>query len=126
MPAPLPGAPDIVSGVLNVNGEIVTIVDFCRRMGFPSTEIDPSQRLLILDMAGFPIGFIVDNVIGVAYRELEDGDCVPEKFIGAALVESIVRLEDGLCIIIDPEKFFFEDERMLLGDALEKACHDLR
>lgn len=121
MPTPLPGAPEIVSGVLNVNGEMVTIVDFCRRIGSPSIEIDPSQRLLILEMAGFLVGFIVDDVIGVAYRELEHGDCVPGKFMGTAPVEGIVRLEDGLSIIIDPEKFFFEDERILLSNALEKG-----
>ncbi|HVK94330.1 MAG TPA: chemotaxis protein CheW [Noviherbaspirillum sp.] len=123
-PMPLPGAPEIVTGILNVGGEIVTVVDFFRRVGIPASPIQPAQRLLMLDMAGFLVGCIVDQVQGVTSREPDKERGVPEPFSGADFVDTIVRLDDGLCIIVDPEKFLFEDERTQLGDALGKSCHE--
>jgi purine-binding chemotaxis protein CheW len=123
MPAPLPGAPAIVAGILNVGGELVTVVDFFRRIGFPSSPINPSQRLLMIDIAGFLVGSIVDTVLGVTTRRVDERGAVPDRLAGADFVEAIVRLDDGLCVIIDPEKFLFDDERMQLDDALKKVGH---
>lgn len=121
MPTPLPGAPEIVAGVINVGGELVTVIDFFRRVGLPLSPINPSQRLLMIEMAGFLVGLIVDEVHGVTTRELDERSGVPEQLAGADFVETIVRLDDGLCIIVDPEKFLLDDERIQLGDALQKA-----
>lgn len=120
-PTPLPGAPDIVMGVLNIGSEVVTVIDFYLRIGLPRTVIDISQRLLIVDLADFSIGFIVDDVLGVTERDVRDVSDVPEKLAGADFVNTIMRLDDGLCIIIDPEKFLFDDEKALLHDALGKV-----
>ncbi len=123
-PALLPGAPQVVLGILNVSGEIVTVVDFQQRIGLPPSRINTSQRLLMIDVTGFLVGFIVDEVLGVTSRELVHTDCVPDKFAGADFVDAIVRLEDGLCVIVDPEKFLLDEERTLLGAALEKIDHE--
>jgi purine-binding chemotaxis protein CheW len=121
---PLPGAPDIVAGILNVGGELVTIVDFSRRVGLPFAAIDPSQQLLMVDMADFVVGFIVDKVHGVTSRQLEETITVPERLGGADFVEAVVTLKDGLSIIVDPEKFLFDNERVQLSVALKKARHE--
>lgn len=122
MPALLPGAPDIVAGMLNIGGEIVSLVNFSQRIGLSISPVHPSQRLLVLDMAGFPVGFIVDDVLGVTSREL-DMPNVPVRLAGADFVDTVVRLDDGLCIIVDPERFLFDDEVKQLGAALERAAH---
>lgn len=108
-------------GVLNIGSEVVTVIDFYWRIGLPRTVIDISQRLLIVDLADFSIGFIVDDVLGVTERDVRDVSDVPEKLAGADFVNTIMRLDDGLCIIIDPEKFLFDDEKALLHDALGKV-----
>jgi purine-binding chemotaxis protein CheW len=123
-PTPLPGTPEIVLGILNVGGEVVTIINFHRRVGLPSSAIELSQQLLLVDIPGFCIGFIVDEVSGIATREIGDSSGVPDQFAGADFVEKIIRLDDGLCIICDPEKFLFSDEKILLGDALEHFRHE--
>lgn len=123
-PTPLPGTPEIVLGVLNVGGEVVTIINFHRRIGLPFSAIEISQQLLLVDIPGFCIGLIVDEVSGVTKRDMEESPCVPDKLAGANFVERIVRLDDGLCVICDPEKFLFSDEKILLGDALEHFRHE--
>ncbi len=121
MPTPLPGAPELVLGVLNLGGEILAVIDFSRRIGLPSVGIEPSQHLLVSDLARFPVGFLVDKVNGVTERNLHGVAVLPEQFSAANFVESVARLDDGLCVIVDPEKFLFDDEKILLGDAMQRV-----
>jgi chemotaxis signal transduction protein len=122
-PTPLPGAPEIVLGVLNFAGEVAVIVNFYRRVGLPFSAIGISQQLLLVDIAGACIGLVVDRVSGIVTREIEDRLPMPRQFAGADFVQSILQLDDGLCIICDLEKFLLEDEKILIGHALEQIRH---
>jgi purine-binding chemotaxis protein CheW len=118
-PVPLPGASDIVLGVLDVAGETVTVLDFARRACGSPTIITPTQHFLIVDMDGFPCALVVDGIVG-------PGTAVPDAAwpdaAGAAgYVDGAVRLPDGLCLVIDPARFLFDDERAQLARALGAA-----
>lgn len=123
-PAQLPGAPAVVLGMLNIGGELVTVVDFFRRAGLSFSAIQASQQLIVADIAGLRIGFVVDGTIGVVQREPHSAGSVPERLAGADFVAAVMRLDDGLCVIVDPEKFLFADEKARIGDALGKLCHE--
>jgi chemotaxis signal transduction protein len=123
-PSPLPGASEIVVGVLNVAGEVVAVLDFCRRLGLAPAPILPSQHLLIVELSGFLAGVLVDRIHGVTERA--PGAVVPGKLAAADFVAGIVRLDDGLCIIVDPDKFLFGDERAALAAALAGVSDEHR
>jgi chemotaxis signal transduction protein len=123
-PTPLPGATDIVLGVLNVGGELVAVVDVCRRLGLPCTPILPSQQLLIVGLSGFLAGVLADRIIGVTERPL--AAAVPSEVAGAPFLRGVVRLEDGLCLVLDPQQFLFPIECDALAQALTEvadACY---
>jgi purine-binding chemotaxis protein CheW len=125
-PAPLPGAPAAVAGILNIAGELVAVVDFSRLVGFPSFPIQLSQRLLVIGVDGFRVGFLVDDVLGVTERDPDDAREVHHGLAGAELVSDIVRLIDGLCLIVDPERFLLDKERAQLYRALKEAGYENR
>lgn len=116
---PLPGMPEIVLGILNFGGEVATIINFHRRVGLHFSDIETSHRFLLIDIAGACIGLVVDNVSGVCTREMPNKDAMPERLAGADFVQTVVRLDDGLCIICNPEKFLLDEEKTRIGDALE-------
>lgn len=120
-PEPLPGAPDIVLGILNVANDVVTVINFSQRIGLPAVDIRIDQRILIVDIPGLIVGFIVDDVLGVSYRELRGAKHAAGKFPRAEFVTSVIRKDDGLCIIIDPEKFLFDEEHALLASAFAEG-----
>ncbi|KRB79547.1 chemotaxis protein CheW [Noviherbaspirillum sp. Root189] len=120
-PTVLPGAPEVVLGVLNIGSEVITIIDFRRRIGLPGGAIDTSQRLIIVELANCSVGFLVDDVLGITDRDVCGLADVPQQLAGADFVKAIIRLDDGLCIILDPERFLFEDEIALLRNALGAA-----
>jgi purine-binding chemotaxis protein CheW len=119
-PVPLPGASDIVLGVLNVGGEIVTVLDFARRAGCAPTTLALSQQFLVVDLGGFACALVVDAVIGT--RTVESADAPwPRAADAAEYVTGTMRLADGLCLVLDPEKFLFDEERLQLAQALAGA-----
>jgi chemotaxis signal transduction protein len=115
-PAPLPGAGDIVLGALNVAGELVGLVDPCRRLGLPAAPMLPSQQVLLVELSGLPVGLLVDRVFGVVERA--GATLVPDKLACAPFVAGMVRLDDGLCLLVDPQSFLFPHESEALSAAL--------
>lgn len=116
-PAPLPGAGEIVLGMLNVRGEVAVVLDLCRRLGFAPAPIRASQQIVLVDLSGLLAALVVDRVIGVSERL--PAAAMPSDLGAAPFVAGVVRLDDGLCLIVDPERFLFEDERRRLALALE-------
>jgi purine-binding chemotaxis protein CheW len=123
-PTPLPGAPDIVLGILNFGGDIIVVVSLNQRLQFPQSAMRMSQRLLVVEVAGLHMALLVDAVSGVTTRETENMTGLPERLAGADFIDAILRLDDGLCIICNPERFLFDGETRLLRAALEKRSDE--
>lgn len=122
-PEPLPGTGGVVLGALNVGGEPVIVVDIAGRLGLPPAAIDPSQQFLVVELSGYLAAIVVDGIAGVTAR-----DCarmLPDALHGAPFVAGMVRLDDGLCLVLDPARFLFDDERAMLEEALAGELNDL-
>jgi purine-binding chemotaxis protein CheW len=115
-PVPLPGASDIVLGVLDVGGATVTVLDFALRATGRPTVITPSQQFLIVEMDGVLCALVVDAIVGPGTAVPDSG--WPDAAGAADYVDGVVRLPDGLCLVIDPARFLFEHERVQLTQAL--------
>ena len=95
--APLPRALPFVEGVINLRGSIIPVVDLRKRFGLPPAENIEISRLLILSVAGQPLGLIVDDVsemITIPLRDLKPpprGVRVPggEYMVGICLVHEV-------------------------------------
>ena len=118
-PVPLPGASDIVLGVLDVGGATVTVLDFALRATGRPTIITPAQQFLIVEMDGVLCALVVDGINGPG-TAIPDS-AWPDAAGAAAWVDGMVRLADGLCLVIDPVRFLFEHERAQLTQALGAA-----
>ncbi len=69
---PVPGAPAWMPGVANIRGDIVTLVDLPRYLGFPAGEAAPRGMLVAQSEDGRTVaGLLVDDIVGI--RRLSDG-----------------------------------------------------
>lgn len=120
--APLPGAAEPVMGVINLGGEAVTVLDFAGRAGLGATVLAPSQQFLVLELAGLRAALVVDRIGAVAERTPQPlaahGGTAPADYVAG-----VVRLDDGLCLVLDPDRFLFEHEKFALAAALAGAGH---
>lgn len=120
---PLPGAPDIVLGILNYRGEVAVVINFFKRVGLTLSDIKISHQILLIKIGDNYVGLLIDQVIGVVTREIEAGSDIPEQLSGADFVQTVQRLDDGLILICDPPKFLLDDEKALIRQALERSHH---
>ncbi|HEY5512919.1 MAG TPA: chemotaxis protein CheW [Geomonas sp.] len=95
--SPLPRSLPFVEGVVNLRGSVIPVVDLRKRFGLPPAESLESARLLILSVAGQPLGLIVDEVtemITVSVRDLKPPPrgvriVGSEYMVGLALVQEV-------------------------------------
>jgi purine-binding chemotaxis protein CheW len=67
----VPQAPDYVMGILNLRGQIVTIIDLGKKLGLSSTEMSPDTRNIIVNSKGEYIGLLVERISDVVTSDRE-------------------------------------------------------
>jgi purine-binding chemotaxis protein CheW len=118
---PLPAAPGIVLGVINVEGRIIPVVDIRERFRLPEKEIGLSDYLIIAETARRTVAFPADSVSGVV--EVPDDEIVHAMQIlpQVEYLEGIAKLEGGMVLIHDLDRFLSLDEEKALDTALTSA-----
>jgi purine-binding chemotaxis protein CheW len=118
---PLPKAPKIVIGVINVQGRIIPVFNIRRRFHLPEREIELSDQLIIANTARRTVALVVDTVDGVIERLSEEVTPADQVLPRIEYVEGIVKLENGLVLIHDLDKFLSIDEEAKLDEAVNKV-----
>ncbi len=99
-PAPVPGAPSSVEGVLNVRGEVITVVDGHRLLDTPAPADKADQRIVIVDGDDERFGVVVDSVEEIVSLPAEVIEPV-EHSQDHTLMVGTARHADGLLILVD-------------------------
>jgi purine-binding chemotaxis protein CheW len=96
----LPGAPEWVSGLLNLRGAVLTVVELSGRLGLAR---GPAPQVIVLEVNGRSLGVRVDVVESVALAEDARVEPVEEARTVDGLVVGMVRLADGTALLMDAE-----------------------
>jgi purine-binding chemotaxis protein CheW len=115
----VPHTPEIVLGVINVQGGIIPVVNLRRRFRLPEREPHPSDQLLIAHTPRRTVALVIDAVTEVV--SLADQDVIAGEKILAHLpyVAGVVKRGDGLILIYDLDQFLSLDEEHALHDAID-------
>lgn len=119
---PLPKAPDIVLGVVNIQGRVIPVINMRRRFHLPEQEIALTDQLVIAHTARRPVALVADAVLDVITCSAQRMVAAEEIIPGVKYVEGVVKLEDGLIFIHDLDKFLSLEEENSLGYALENSA----
>jgi len=118
---PLPKAPEIVLGVINMHGRIIPVVDTRKRFRLRECEIGLSDQLIIANTDTRPVALIVDSVTGVA-EQSKDTIVQAEKIVpGMEYVEGVLKLDDGMVLIHDLDGFLSLKEEKALERAMRRT-----
>jgi purine-binding chemotaxis protein CheW len=97
---PVSGAQEFVRGVINVRGNIVTVVDSRRRLKLPARgDADNIDWIIVLDINGEYVGLLVDEVLEVLALDSSKFGSLPGH--KAFEVEGIIDTEAGMMILVD-------------------------
>ena len=116
---PLPSAPEIVIGVVNVHGSVIPVLNIRKRFRLPEREPDLGDQLLIAHTARRDVALVVDTVNDVL--ALPSGEPVAPETILPHLehVEGVVKLDDGMIFIQDLDAFLSLEEEHGLDASVE-------
>lgn len=98
---PLPDAPEWLSGVINLRGTVVPVIDLRTRVGVTARPFDLSTPILIVEHDGRSIGLIadaIDQIITVAASAIQPPDALMRQ---SSLIASVIRHGARLLVVMD-------------------------
>ncbi|MGR5235481.1 chemotaxis protein CheW [Vibrio alfacsensis] len=110
--APVPGAPDYVLGIINLRGNVVTVIDTRSRFGLVEGEVTDNTRIIVIESERQVIGILVDSVAEVVYLRSSEIDTTPSVGTdeSAKFIQGVSNRDGKLLILVDLNKLLSEDE----------------
>ena len=101
--APVPGAPEYVLGIINLRGNVVTVIDTRSRFGLESHEVTDNTRIVIIEAEKQVIGILVDSVAEVVYLKASEIDIAPNvgNEESAKFIQGVSNRDGELLILVD-------------------------
>lgn len=100
---PIPNSPECVRGVINLRGEVATVVDMRRLLQMPPAAPSASDRCLIVRDEGEAIGLWVDRVGDMATVPLSRIRPLPVNVADAEdrCFKGILQRDDNVLVLLD-------------------------
>lgn len=103
---PVHRAPDYVRGVINLRGEIVTVIDLHRKFNLPASETRDDIQVVVVRYEEECIALLVDTIYDVVIAPHSDISAPPSNVdgISGSFINCIYRMEKNLVIVLDLEE----------------------
>lgn len=115
---PLPGLPDFILGIINVRGQILSIVDLKKMFDLPASRgLGELNKIIIIQNDKMEFGILADSVIGT--HPIPKGS-VQESYTGIPGINSgYLKGVTSDHLIILNAKNILEDKKILINQILE-------
>lgn len=129
---PLPKAPAIVQGLIDMHGHVIPLISLRRRFNLRDREVGTSDHFIVARMEATGIAAddrrlvalavgSVQGVVEVATKDISGADAV---VAGLEYVEGVVRVAGGLLLIHDLNRCLSLEETRDIDAALEAYSAD--
>lgn len=110
--APVPGAPDYVLGIINLRGNVVTVIDTRSRFGLMPGDVTDNTRIIVIEAETQVIGILVDSVAEVVYLKTSEIDTTPSVGTdeSAKFIQGVSNRSGELLILVDLNKLLSDEE----------------
>ncbi len=110
--APVPGAPHYVMGIINLRGNVVSVIDARVRFGLPPRDSTDFTRIIVIEVQQHIIGILVDSVaevVDIKHSEIETAPNVGTDET-SRYIDGVVSRGDKLLILVDLKKLLSTEE----------------
>jgi purine-binding chemotaxis protein CheW len=110
----VPQCPPDVEGVINLRGRIIPVVDLRRRFNLQAAERTEHSRIIVVEVHGRVLGFIVDRVHEVLRISQKIVEPAPAMVcsVDSEFIAGVGKLDDRLLILLDLGKLFSTESVM--------------
>ncbi|HLP18080.1 MAG TPA: chemotaxis protein CheW [Bacteroidota bacterium] len=113
----VPNSPSYVDGVINLRGKVIPVIDLRSRIGMPRIAHTKNTRIVVIELVGKTVGFVVDAVSEVLRIPKSVTEPPPQTVMQnmkTDYITSVAKLEDRLLILLDLEKILSDGEKSQL------------
>lgn len=102
----VPQAPEVIEGLINLRGQIVTAIDMRRRLGLPPRDGDLTPMNMVVRTEDGAVSLLVDEIGDVLDVEVVTYEPPPDNLdpTARALIRGVFKLKDRLLLVLDAEK----------------------
>jgi purine-binding chemotaxis protein CheW len=118
---PLPQAPPVVEGIINLRGRVVPVLDVRGRFRLPARPVEPSDHFVVARSGGRLVALRVDRAVDLVSLDAADVEDARGAVPGARYVAKVARLPDGLVLVHDLDTFLSHAESEALDGAAATA-----
>jgi purine-binding chemotaxis protein CheW len=114
----VPNTPHFVEGVINLRGKVIPIISMRKKFVLMEAENDKQTRIMVMDVDGELMGFVVDSVsevIRISGSEIQPSPAVVASGIDQDCIAGVINQAERLLVLLDLEKMFSNDEKSLFG-----------
>jgi chemotaxis signal transduction protein len=113
---PVPGVPDFLTGIINLRGEVLAVIDLGKFFGVAERGLTELSRVIVLGRERAEFGILADAVHDVTPLRvdevLEPPECVAgvgREYLRGVTTEALIVL-DGSVLLRDPRLFIDQHE----------------
>jgi purine-binding chemotaxis protein CheW len=102
---PIPNAPSYFLGIMNLRGQVISVVDLRKKMKMEAKAADSETAVIIIEINGVHMGIVVDSINRVLNVGENDVQEIPEveSQMNAKFISGIFKHPDGLTIFVNLE-----------------------
>lgn len=110
--APVPGAPSYVLGIINLRGNVVTVIDTRQRFALAPAEVNDNTRVIVIEVDNQVVGILVDSVSEVVYLRQSEIEVTPNvgNTEAAKFIQGVCNKDGELLILVELEKMLSDEE----------------
>lgn len=114
----VPCVPDFISGIINLRGDFITLVDIKKFLNIPKSTATEKTKIIVIRTENIQIGLIVDDVFGIQnFTEGKLNHNIQSKYDKHKFTSAEIMFEDRVMCVFDLKKFL-EEERLYIEDAV--------
>lgn len=117
----VPEAPQVVEGVINVQGDIIPVINLRKRFKLDIRDLNLDDQIILIKSSTRLLGLLVDEVVDILESSAED--IVSQKNIlpGADRIQGVMKNNESMILIQDIETLLSADEEQKLEKSLKKS-----
>lgn len=103
---PVPGSAHFILGIINLRGNVVTVIDARTVFGLPTLEQTQNSRIIVVEIEDFVLGILVDRVAEVIdlNRNLVEIAPATSQDPSSRFITGVYNTDDLLMILVDFSK----------------------
>lgn len=114
----IPNSPSFIEGVINLRGQITTVMDLRKRLNVGTPDVTDDTRIIIIELEKSTVGMMVDSVTEVQRLPEKSIDSTPSisMEVGTEYIMGVGKLDDRLLILLDLKKILSGKEENQLEE----------